>query len=80
VRSTTVLTEIGPVEFDVLRDTDASFSPQLVRKRQRRLTGSMGRAVADGAGVDDRGDLGARRRGPRCLGIEGDGVQDSPTK
>src|SRR3954454_23527863 len=39
VRSKTVLTEIGPVEIDVPRDTDASFQPQIVRKRQRRLTG-----------------------------------------
>jgi putative transposase len=39
VRSKTVLTEIGPVEIDVPRDTDASFTPQIVKKRQRRLTG-----------------------------------------
>jgi transposase-like protein len=38
-RSKTVLTEIGPVEIEVPRDTDASFDPQIVRKRQRRLTG-----------------------------------------
>src|SRR5215213_11000944 len=36
VRSKTVLTEIGPVEIDVPRDTDASFDPQIVKKRQRR--------------------------------------------
>jgi transposase-like protein len=39
VRSKTVLTEIGPVEIEVPRDTDASFQPQIVKKRQRRLTG-----------------------------------------
>jgi putative transposase len=39
VRSKTVLTEIGPVQIEVPRDTDASFSPQIVKKRQRRLTG-----------------------------------------
>jgi putative transposase len=39
VRSKTVLTEIGPVEIEVLRDVDASFQPTIVRKRQRRLTG-----------------------------------------
>jgi putative transposase len=39
VRTKTVLTEIGPVAIDVPRDTDASFTPQLVKKRQRRLTG-----------------------------------------
>jgi putative transposase len=39
VRSKTVLTEIGPVDIEVPRDLDASFQPQIVRKRQRRLTG-----------------------------------------
>jgi hypothetical protein len=34
-----VLTEIGSVQIEVPRDTDASFSPQIVRKGQRRLTG-----------------------------------------
>ncbi len=38
-RSKTVLTEIGPVGIEVPRDTDASFDPQIVKKRQRRLTG-----------------------------------------
>ena len=38
-RAKTVLTEIGPVEIEVPRDTDSSFEPQIVRKRQRRLTG-----------------------------------------
>jgi putative transposase len=38
-RSKTVLTEIGPVQIEVPRDRDGSFDPQLVRKRQRRLSG-----------------------------------------
>ncbi|MCP2256013.1 Transposase, Mutator family [Prauserella aidingensis] len=38
-RSKTVLTEIGPIEIAVPRDTDASFDPKIVRKRQRRLDG-----------------------------------------
>jgi putative transposase len=38
-RAKTVLTEIGPVQIEVPRDTDASFTPQIVRKRQRRLSG-----------------------------------------
>lgn len=38
-RSKIVLTEIGPVEIDVPRDIDSSFAPQIVKKRQRRLTG-----------------------------------------
>ena len=32
-------TEIGPVEIEVPRDTESSFEPQIVKKRQRRLTG-----------------------------------------
>jgi putative transposase len=38
-RSKTVLTEIGPVEIEVPRDTNSSFEPQIVKKRQRRLSG-----------------------------------------
>jgi putative transposase len=38
-RVKTVLTEIGPVQIEVPRDRDASFDPQVVRKRQRRLDG-----------------------------------------
>jgi len=34
-----VLTEIGPVEIDVPRDTGSTFDPQILKKRQRRLTG-----------------------------------------
>jgi putative transposase len=34
-RSKTVLTEIGPVEIEVPRDTESTFEPQIVRKRQR---------------------------------------------
>jgi putative transposase len=33
------LTEIGPVDIEVPRDRDGSFEPQIVRKRQRRLSG-----------------------------------------
>jgi hypothetical protein len=38
-RAKTVLTEIGPVEIEVPRDTASTFEPQIVKKRQRRLTG-----------------------------------------
>lgn len=38
-RSKTVLTEIGPVEIEVPRDRAGTFEPQIVKKRQRRLTG-----------------------------------------
>ncbi len=35
-RSKMVFTEIGPVEIEVPRDTNASFDPVIVKKRQRR--------------------------------------------
>ncbi|GIF45455.1 IS256 family transposase [Actinoplanes xinjiangensis] len=38
-RSKTVITDVGPVEIRVPRDVAGSFEPQIVRKRQRRLTG-----------------------------------------
>ena len=39
-RAKTVLTEAtGHIEIDVPRDRDGSFEPQIVKKRQRRLTG-----------------------------------------
>lgn len=38
-RSKELLTEAGPVQITVPRDRDGSFTPQLVRKRQRRLSG-----------------------------------------
>ena len=38
-RAKTVLTDVGPVEITVPRDRDGSFEPQIVKKRQRRLTG-----------------------------------------
>jgi transposase-like protein len=41
-RSKTVTTEIGPLELEVPRDRNSTFEPQLVRKRQRRLTGLPG--------------------------------------
>jgi putative transposase len=38
-RAKTVTTDIGPAEIAVPRDRSGSFEPQIVRKRQRRLTG-----------------------------------------
>ena len=38
-RGKTVLTEVGPVHIDVPRDREGSFEPQIVKKRQRRLSG-----------------------------------------
>jgi transposase-like protein len=38
-RAKAVLTDVGPVEVKVPRDVAGTFEPQIVRKRQRRLTG-----------------------------------------
>jgi putative transposase len=38
-RAKRVLTDVGPVEVTVPRDRQSSFEPQIVRKRQRRLSG-----------------------------------------
>jgi putative transposase len=38
-RGKTVLTDVGPVEVTVPRDREGSFEPQVVKKRQRRLSG-----------------------------------------
>src|SRR5438477_5875889 len=38
-RDKTVLTDVGPVEIAMPRDRDASFTPKIVAKRQRRLGG-----------------------------------------
>ena len=38
-RSKTVLTDIGPVQIAVPRDTAGTFTPKIVKKRQRRLSG-----------------------------------------
>ncbi|MDH6612880.1 transposase-like protein [Streptomyces sp. SAI-208] len=34
-----MLTDVGPVEVKVPRDVSGTFEPQIVKKRQRRLTG-----------------------------------------
>ena len=38
-RAKTVLTDIGPVEIEVPCDRAGTFEPQIVKKRQRRLSG-----------------------------------------
>ncbi|MFJ8948347.1 transposase [Streptomyces sp. NPDC102395] len=38
-RAKSVLTDVGPVEVGVPRDNAGTFEPQIVKKRQRRLTG-----------------------------------------
>ena len=41
-----MLTEVGPVEIDVPRDRDGSFTPTIVKKRQRRLSGVDGMVIS----------------------------------
>ncbi|MBR7829316.1 transposase [Actinospica sp. MGRD01-02] len=38
-RAKTVLTDVGPVEVKVPSDRAGTFEPQIVKKRQRRLSG-----------------------------------------
>ena len=59
IRSKTVLTEIGPVEIAVPRDRDGSFEPQLVRKRQRRLSGLDGMVISLSAKGLTHGEIAA---------------------
>jgi putative transposase len=58
-RAKTVLTEVGPVDIEVPRDRDASFEPQLVKKRQRRLTGVDGLVISLSAKGLTHGEISA---------------------
>ena len=78
--SETVLTESsGHVEIDVPRDRAGSFEPQIVRKRQRRLSGSTRSCCRSTEGAHHRGDLSALRRHLSGVGLEGGGVADHRT-
>jgi putative transposase len=59
IRSKTVLTEVGEVEIDVPRDRDGSFEPQIVRKRQRRLSGVDELVISLAAKGLTTGEIGA---------------------
>ena len=59
MRAKTVLTEVGPVEIDVPRDRDGSFEPQLVKKRQRRLSGVDGMVISLSAKGLTHGEIAA---------------------
>ena len=72
----TLLTDIGPVEVDMPRDRAGSFDPQVVRKRQRRLSGVDDLVVSLAAKGPTTGEIAAhlgeamapacrRRRSPR---------------
>ena len=76
-RSKTVFTEIGPVEIEVPRDTNSSFDPQIVKKRQRRLTGIDEIVLSsDGQGINDRRDRRAFRRHLRGHSVQGHYLPD----
>ena len=77
-RAKTVLTDTtGPVELDVPRDRAATFEPQIVKKRQRRLSGVDEVVLSLYAkGLDHRRDLGALRRDLRRVGVAGDDQPD----
>jgi hypothetical protein len=80
-RSKTVITEIGPVEIVVPRDTASSFDPA---DRAQAATpadrGGRDRAVGFdatvGEGPDHRGDRRALRRRLRCDDLEGHDLED----
>jgi hypothetical protein len=65
-RAKTVLTEAGPVELDVPRDRDGSFTPQIVRKRPEHPQAAIIAPAAQYT-VDNR----SRRRGPTSINQSG---------
>jgi hypothetical protein len=62
-RGETVLTEVGPVEITVPRDRDrdrdGSFEPQIVKKRQRRLSGVEDMVISLSAKRSTTGEIAA---------------------
>lgn len=58
-RTKTLTTEIGPVSIDVPRDRDGSFTPQIVRKRVRRLAGVDGLVCSRSAKGLTHGEISA---------------------
>ncbi|MEU1981963.1 IS256 family transposase [Nocardia sp. NPDC019395] len=61
-RSKTVVTDVGPVDIDVPRDREASFEPQIVRKRQRRLNGVENMVLSLSAKGLTHGEISAHLR------------------
>ena len=61
-RAKTVTTEVGPVEIAVPRDREGTFEPQLVRKRQRRLSGVDEMVLPLSAKGLTHGEISARLR------------------
>src|ERR671910_3094080 len=77
-RPKTVLTEAtGQVEIEVPRDRDGSFEPQIVKKRQRRLTGVDEIVLSLYAKGLTTGEISAHNaRDLRRLGQQGDRLED----
>ena len=70
-RAKTVLTEIGPVTIEVPRGTESTFEPQIVKKRQRRLTGIDEIVSSLTAKGLTTGEIAAPRGRVRSHGVEG---------
>ena len=77
-RPKTVLTETtGQVQVEVPRDRDGTFEPQIVKKRQRRLTGVDEIVLSLYAKGLTTGEISrAFRRDLRRLGLQGDDQPD----
>ncbi len=77
-RPKTVLTEAtGQVQIEVPRDRDGSFEPQIVKKRQRRLTGVDEIVLSLYSKGLTTGEISAHSaRDLRRLGQQGDGQPD----
>jgi putative transposase len=58
-RTKQLLTDVGPVEVAIPRDRDGSFEPQIVRKRQRRLSGIDGLVISLSAKGLTHGEIAA---------------------
>jgi len=72
-RSKTVVTDnVAAIKIQVPRDRNATFEPQLVKKRQRRLSDMDAMVLSLFAkGADDRGDRRPLRRGLRHECVKG---------
>jgi transposase-like protein len=57
-----VVTDVGPVDIEVPRDREASFEPQIVRKRQRRLNGVENMVLSLSAKGLTHGEISAHLR------------------
>ena len=77
-----MLTEAtGQVEIEVPRDRAGTFEPQIVKKRQRRLTGVDEIVLSLYAKGLTTGEISrALRRDLRRLGQQGDDLAGSPTR